>query len=383
MPDKPQIRMAICDDRKTVRCVDLASEDKVACPILGTRKTAVAAHGYTSEPESFDGHDGYPSLVDSLHSQAYDVLRLDWEHSARFTRPTMFDNCQDLKMLKEIIQEWYVPAGGKNKCGKFENVCSYQNAVKRAPNAAMEIAAIIAHIKRHNRDSFIHLLGSSLGAHVVGQAGRRVQQEQSKSVDRITGLDPAKPLFYKAGEDANSLTKDDAKFVDIIHTNPACFGAPDKAGHVDIYVKDVIKPGNQTTVSKQEKLSFMDVTKCLIGKNTKCFLRQTDKHGLATDVFIASIGLCSTRPAPITTSLNDKHVLPTNPLRAIGFGTDDAFWKWFQTQNKTSTPIDVFVEVDRGCPTQGVYRKRRPAGIGRSFNEVNPWDFLNAKFGSK
>lgn len=59
----------------------------------------------------------------------------------------------------------------------------------------------------------VHLIGHSLGAHIAGNAGRYM----GGSLGRITGLDPAAPLYIKWSYDAIQIT--DAKFVDIIHTN--------------------------------------------------------------------------------------------------------------------------------------------------------------------
>lgn len=80
-----------------------------------------------------------------------------------------------------------------------------------------------------------HLIGHSLGAHVVGYAGSVI-----KNLDRITGLDPAKPYF----EDMPArfrLDRSDANFVEVIHTNsprkfhPFGFGTAKIVGHLDYY----------------------------------------------------------------------------------------------------------------------------------------------------
>jgi len=88
-----------------------------------------------------------------------------------------------------------------------------------------------------------HILGHSLGSHVAGYAGERIE-----NLGRITGLDPAEPYFQGYGP-AVRLDPTDASFVDVIHSDAASFydpgGAivnPDKGlgmlepvGHVDFY----------------------------------------------------------------------------------------------------------------------------------------------------
>ncbi|KAG8147808.1 hypothetical protein E2320_022983, partial [Naja naja] len=81
----------------------------------------------------------------------------------------------------------------------------------------------------------VHLLGYSLGAHVAGIAGSLTNTK----INRITGLDPAGPLFEYA-EASRRLSPDDAVFVDVLHTYIR--GSPDRSigiqqpvGHIDIY----------------------------------------------------------------------------------------------------------------------------------------------------
>ncbi|ALC48474.1 CG5162, partial [Drosophila busckii] len=80
----------------------------------------------------------------------------------------------------------------------------------------------------------IHMIGHSLGAHIVGAAGRYLQQMTGKVVPRITGLDPAKPCFNE-GEALSGLMRGDALFVDVIHSNSGVLGKRDPLGDVDFY----------------------------------------------------------------------------------------------------------------------------------------------------
>ncbi|CAH4037812.1 unnamed protein product [Pieris brassicae] len=62
----------------------------------------------------------------------------------------------------------------------------------------------------------VHLIGHSLGAQVMGYAG----MFSNGTIPRITGLDPARPLFELPKMPTDyALDKSDASFVDIIHTS--------------------------------------------------------------------------------------------------------------------------------------------------------------------
>ncbi|XP_060083651.1 pancreatic lipase-related protein 2-like [Ylistrum balloti] len=80
----------------------------------------------------------------------------------------------------------------------------------------------------------IHIIGHSLGSHIAGYAGRRVH-----GVGRITGLDPAGPLFENFDAQVR-LDPTDALFVDVIHSDSDSllelgFGLEKALGHADFY----------------------------------------------------------------------------------------------------------------------------------------------------
>ncbi|XP_055319678.1 pancreatic triacylglycerol lipase-like isoform X2 [Sitodiplosis mosellana] len=77
-----------------------------------------------------------------------------------------------------------------------------------------------------------HLIGHSLGSHAVGYAG---MYTKSGKIPRITGLDPAKPMFENMSDNDGSLDKSDAEFVDIIHSCAGVLGYTKPLGHVDFY----------------------------------------------------------------------------------------------------------------------------------------------------
>ncbi|CAD1478768.1 unnamed protein product, partial [Heterotrigona itama] len=82
----------------------------------------------------------------------------------------------------------------------------------------------------------LHVIGHSLGAHIAGNVGRFA------NISRITGLDPAFPLFYPS---ACHIRSTDAEVVVILHTDGGFYGAAINTGTVDFYANKGIsvQPG--------------------------------------------------------------------------------------------------------------------------------------------
>ncbi|KAF6210179.1 hypothetical protein GE061_013281 [Apolygus lucorum] len=98
-----------------------------------------------------------------------------------------------------------------------------------------ELGAIAAHfidrlLEETGFDmSQLHIIGHSLGAHVCGVVGLNTKRR----VGRITGLDPAKPMF--SVDDDDRLCPASASFVDVIHTCGKGLGMYEALGHADFY----------------------------------------------------------------------------------------------------------------------------------------------------
>lgn len=124
-------------------------------------------------------------------------------------------------------------------CVDWEKGAILPNYVKAAANTRLvgkQLAVLLKGLVDNNGLSLrnTHLVGFSLGAHVAGFAGAELG-----NLSRITGLDPAGPLFESQDPRAR-LDQSDAEFVDVIHSNGenlilGGLGSYQPMGHVDFY----------------------------------------------------------------------------------------------------------------------------------------------------
>lgn len=118
----------------------------------------------------------------------------------------------------------------------------YIQAVHNLPLVANCTAQLLDYMMSQSMFSLkdLHIIGFSLGAQTAGMIGTFVK---TGKLLRITGLDPAKPLFTFAPAEYK-LTKDKAVFVDVLHTDILARGVLRAAGHADFYVNGGIEqPG--------------------------------------------------------------------------------------------------------------------------------------------
>uniref|UniRef100_A0A182QHI1 Lipase domain-containing protein n=1 Tax=Anopheles farauti TaxID=69004 RepID=A0A182QHI1_9DIPT len=122
-------------------------------------------------------------------------------------------------------------------CVDWENGAKLPNYVRAAANTRLvgrQLALLLRLLRTHNglRLSRVHLIGFSLGSHVAGFAGAEFSgtapapdgdaNERHGTTEpalwRITGLDPAGPLFEAQPPEVR-LDAGDARYVDVIHSN--------------------------------------------------------------------------------------------------------------------------------------------------------------------
>ncbi|KAK5641790.1 hypothetical protein RI129_010337 [Pyrocoelia pectoralis] len=96
----------------------------------------------------------------------------------------------------------------------------------------------------------VHALGFSLGSHIAAFASRKLKGRMG----RITALDPAFPEFPLDNDPSQMLSKRDASYVDVIHTDGGGYGFPWSIGHSDFYPNGgrLIQPGCEPSQLAEE-----------------------------------------------------------------------------------------------------------------------------------
>ncbi|XP_061579303.1 phospholipase A1 member A isoform X2 [Cololabis saira] len=180
--------------RKNMDCpqrFDQAALTAPTCLFNISRSTKVIIHGYRALGSK-------PSWVKDLaqallRAQDVNVLVVDWVYGASF---------------------------------------AYNLVVESYKEVALQISVLINQLQKHGCDlETFHFIGVSLGAHVAGFVGTLFEG----NIGRITGLDPAGPMF-KGADTYDRLDPSDAQFVDVIHTDSDYFGISIPVGHVDFFL---------------------------------------------------------------------------------------------------------------------------------------------------
>lgn len=153
--------------------------------------------------------------------------------------PMWVERLKDLllnrKDINVIVVDWNHGAANVN----------YFKAVENTHKAADNLTAFLKKMQDGGASlSSIHMVGVSLGAHMSGFVGASL----NGTIGRITGLDPAGPMFTGQPPEER-LDPTDAQFVDVLHTDIDALGFRQGLGHIDFYANGgTDQPGCPKTI---------------------------------------------------------------------------------------------------------------------------------------
>ncbi|KAK5608872.1 Phospholipase A1 member A [Crenichthys baileyi] len=228
--------------RKNPDCAERFDQNSLSKPISffnTSRPTKVIVHGYRALGRK-------PSwLMDLaqalLRAQDINIVVVDWIYGASFAYNLVVENYKEVALQISVLinqlqqpKQTYDRSQDATEAREIHARISEENGVTltfRAPKMDPNMTLGASPTKHGCKLESFHFIGVSLGAHVAGFVGTLFEGK----IGRITGLDPAGPMF-KGADTYDRLDPTDALFVEAIHTDSDYFGISIPVGHVDFFL---------------------------------------------------------------------------------------------------------------------------------------------------
>lgn len=114
----------------------------------------------------------------------------------------------------------------------------------------------------------ILLVGHSLGGQTSGFVGKIIKKKTEQTLPRIIALDPAGPYFDTRPEEKR-LNKNDAKVVQVIHSDGGTFGFLKSCGSIDFF------PNGGSSQPGCKRIDLLDITSVV--EPGKCYWFELNK----------------------------------------------------------------------------------------------------------
>ncbi|XP_047992280.1 pancreatic triacylglycerol lipase-like [Leguminivora glycinivorella] len=229
-----------------------------------------------------------------------------------------------LQTINVILLNWQKEA----QSGILGPLLSYPGAVTNAKIVGDDTGeAITALVQAGFNVKQLYLLGFSLGAHVMGYAGKKAKG-YGYSVGRISGLDPARALFENT---QNGLDSSSADHVDVIHTDPGGYGINCSLGTIDFWVNYKGKHSTQPGCPNGTYPMFSSEDLCSHDRCWKLFIESLQSPTAFPSAFSPDYYTWATNPASSTRteymgysvnlSATGNYFLTTGPTSPYSLGT--------------------------------------------------------------
>lgn len=188
-----------------------ASKPATFSMVNAHKRLAILIHGFTSSHEDSHLQSIKTNMLHHSNGEVGTVIVVDWRHGASALA-----------------------------------LPPYLRAASNTQVVGHQVAHLVEELRKHHgvNPHNVYIVGHSLGAQSAGFAGRYALSTFHWKLGRITALDAAAPSFEN--HPGTFLTKNDAVFVDAIHTsaskdhNPlnGVFGFVHAFAHLDFYPND-------------------------------------------------------------------------------------------------------------------------------------------------